>query len=243
MTLAVMISKDAHAELETALQGLYVEGEDGQFKLDADFPEPDGDLEGLKTKRDELLRETKKEREKRQASDNELQRMRDAQDEAERTKAKENNDTESLEKSFKTQLEKTKTDYDGKVGTLESQIYNLTVGQTAKDLANDLAIKGSGVALLPHIQNRLTLEANEDGEQNIRVLDMQGSKTLMTLADLKDEFRANDAFKPLIAGTNASGGGANGANGGAGGSAKGVPKNLKDCASQEQKKAWLAQNA
>ena len=62
----------------------------------------------------------------------------------------------------------------------------------------------------------------------------------MTLEDLKQEFRANEAFKPLIAANGASGSGANGANGGAGNS--GTPKRLADCKTQEQKSAWLAAN-
>lgn len=244
MKLSLFLDKDAHAILDENVQGFYVPTEDGRFKLNADIPEPDADLEGLKAKRDELLGETKKEREKRQAAEAELQRIREAQEQAEREKAKESNDIDSLEKSFKAQLDKTKTDYEGKVGSLEKQIYNLTVGQTAKDIANELAIKGSSIALLPHIQNRLALETLEDGTQEIKVLDLQGNKTLMDLNDLKDEFRANDAFKPLIVGSNASGGGANGASSGAdkGGSGD-TPKHLKDCKTPEQKKAWLANNA
>ena len=62
----------------------------------------------------------------------------------------------------------------------------------------------------------MSLEQLEDGQQKIRVLDANGNKTGMTLDDLKQEFRANEAFKPLIAANGASGSGANGANGGAG---------------------------
>ena len=90
------------------------------------------------------------------------------------------------------------------------------MGQAATNLANELSIKGSAIALLPHIQNRLSLEQGEDGKQNIRVLDADGNKTAMTLDDLKQEFRSNEAFKPLIAANGASGSGANDANGGAG---------------------------
>lgn len=87
----------------------------------------------------------------------------------------------------------------------------------------------------------MSLEQLEDGQQKIRVLDANGNKTGMTLDDLKQEFRANEAFKPLIAANGASGSGANGANGGAGGN--GVPKRLSDCKTMEQKSAWLAANS
>ena len=47
-------------------------------------------------------------------------------------------------------------------------------------------------------------------------LAIQGIVSELVLDDLKQEFRANEAFKPLIAANGASGSGANGANGGAG---------------------------
>jgi 16S rRNA (cytidine1402-2'-O)-methyltransferase len=57
---------------------------------------------------------------------------------------------------------------------------------------------------LPHIQNRITLDENN----NIRVLDMQGKPSAMTIDELAIEFRNNPAFKPLIAANISSGGGA-----------------------------------
>ena len=213
MALALSLNADGHGELDPTLQGLYVKQDDGNYRLDAEFPDNDG----LKAKADELLGETKREREKRKAAEERLLEI-----EAERQKAMDDNarakgDVESLEKSYIEKMNKQDTDYSGKLSTLEKQIYDLTVGQAATNLANELSIKGSAIAMLPHIQNRLTLEQTETGEQRIRVLDASGNKTAMTLEDLKQEFRANEAFKPLIAANGASGSGANGANSGAGG--------------------------
>ena len=212
MALALSLNADGHGELDPTLQGLYVKQDDGNYRLDAEFPDNDG----LKAKADELLGETKREREKRKAAEERLLEI-----EAERQKAMDDNarakgDVESLEKSYIEKMNKQDTDYSGKLSTLEKQIYDLTVGQAATNLANELSIKGSAIAMLPHIQNRLTLEQTETGEQRIRVLDASGNKTAMTLEDLKQEFRANEAFKPLIAANGASGSGANGANGSAG---------------------------
>lgn len=237
MTLALTLDADKHSGLDTALQGLYVKQDDGNYRLDADIP----DMDGLKAKNDELLGETKQERQKRKELETRL-----AEIEAEKAKnaediARAKGDVESIEKSYLEKLQKQDTDYGGKISALEKQIYDLTVGQAATNLANELSIKGSAIALLPHIQNRLSLEQDENGQRVIKVLDVNGSKTLMTLEDLKQEFRSNEAFKPLIAASGASGSGANGANSGAGGN--GVPKRLSDCTTMEQKSAWLAANS
>ena len=212
MALALSLNADGHGELSPTLQELYVKQDDGSYRLDADIPSNDG----LKAKADELLSETKRERELRKAAEDRAKALED-----ERTKALEDNarakgDVEAIEKSYQEKMTKLDTDYGGQVSTLQKQIYDLTVGQAANNLANELSIKGSAIALLPHIQNRLSLEQLEDGQQKIRVLDANGNKTGMTLDDLKQEFRANEAFKPLIAANGASGSGANGANGGAG---------------------------
>lgn len=213
MTLALTLDAEKHSALDGALQPLYVKQDDGNYRLDADIPSTDG----LKAKTDELLGETKRERELRKAAEERAKALEDAQQKAAEDNARAKGDVESLEKSYQEKMQKLDTDYGSKVSTLEKQIYDLTVGQAATNLANELAIKGSAIAMLPHIQNRLTLEQTETGEQRIRVLDASGNKTAMTLEDLKQEFRANEAFKPLIAANGASGSGANGANSGAGG--------------------------
>lgn len=210
MTLALTLDADGHGKLDTNLQDLYIKQGDGSYRLDAD-------TSGLKAKTDELLGETKRERELRTAAEKKLADIEAEKVQAAEDAARAKGDVESLEKSYQEKIQKIDSDYGGKVSMLEKQIYDLTVGQAANNLANELAIKGSAIALLPHIQNRLSLEQGEDGQQKIRVLDANGNKTAMTLDDLKNEFRSNEAFKPLIAASGASGSGANGANGGAGG--------------------------
>ena len=187
MTLALTLDAEKHSALDSALQPFYVKQDDGNYRLDADIPSTDG----LKAKTDELLGETKRERELRKAAEDRLAAL-----EAERQQALEDNarakgDVEAIEKSYQEKMTKLDTDYGGQVSTLQKQIYDLTVGQAANNLANELSIKGSAIALLPHIQNRLSLEQLEDGQQKIRVLDANGNKTGMTLEDLKQEFIAN----------------------------------------------------
>jgi len=72
---------------------------------------------------------------------------------------------------------------------------------------------------LPHIERRLSVE-QRDGKPVVVVLDQQGKLSAATLDELKAEFANDVAFAPLIAGSKASGGGANGAGNG-GGAAKG----------------------
>tara|TARA_R110001606_G_scaffold364986_1_gene519693 strand:+ start:21417 stop:22139 length:723 start_codon:yes stop_codon:yes gene_type:complete len=212
MTLALTLDAEKHSALDSALQPFYVKQDDGNYRLDADIP----DSSGLKAKADELLGETKRERELRKAAEDRAKALEDERQKALDDNARAKGDVESLEKSYQERIAKLNEDSTGKVSTLQKQIYDLTVGQAANNLANELSIKGSAKALLPHIQNRLTLTEDENGKQVVKVLDANGGKTLMTIEDLKQEFRSDEAFKPLIAANGASGSGANGANGGAG---------------------------
>lgn len=213
MALALSLNADGHGELDPTLQALYVKQDDGNYRLDAEFPDNDG----LKAKADELLGETKREREKRKAAEERLAALELERQKAADDTARANGDLDSITNSYESRIAKLNEEHGGSLTALQKQIYDLTVGQAATNLANELSIKGSAIAMLPHIQNRLTLEQTETGEQRIRVLDASGNKTAMTLDDLKQEFRANEAFKPLIAANGASGSGANGANSGAGG--------------------------
>lgn len=204
MTLEVTINNEAFETLDDSIKPLYVQADDG-YRLDVNLPSVDG----LKAKNDELLGETKKEREKRKELEEQLAQIQLEQARASEESHKKNGDIEALEKSYQAKLEKLGNESTAREKALQQQIYDLTVGQTATNLANELAIKGSANVLLPHIQNRLTLETGDDG-QKIRVLDLQGNISALTLDDLKQEFMANDAFKPLIVGNSASGGGATG---------------------------------
>ena len=83
----------------------------------------------------------------------------------------------ALLKSYDERIAKLNEENNGKLSALQKQIYDLTVGQAATSIANELSIKGSADALLPHIQNRLSLDTDQDGNQKIWVLDANGKKT------------------------------------------------------------------
>ncbi|MEO8641853.1 hypothetical protein [Pseudomonas sp.] len=201
--------------LDDSAKTLYVE-KDGKFVLGIEgLPQPE-DVSGLKAKVDELLGEKKAAEKAR----------KDAEDQArlEREEAaRKSGNVEELEKSWSDKYNRREAELNGMLeqerGTLSSQIRDLTVGRTATDIASALAIPGSAKALLPHIERRLSVE-QRDGKPVVVVLDAQGKLSAATLDELKAEFANDTAFAPLIAGSKASGGGANGAGNG-GGAAKG----------------------
>jgi hypothetical protein len=198
--------------LDEAQQALYKKDEkSGKFHLDVD-PADIPDVNGLKTKVQELLDEKKEE-------------QRKAREAAERA-AKASGDIEALEQSWRIRLETETGSLKGENTKLVSQLESLTVGRAATELAAELAVVTNGVssakALLPHIERRLKMEVGADGEVRVRVLDASGKPSALTLDQLKDEFRNDPVFAPLIAASKAGGSGADGGkdNGGGGATKK-----------------------
>lgn len=200
--MALKVTVESLDGLDDSVKSLYKE-DNGKFRLDLDGYE---DTTGLKAQRDALLNEKK-----------EAQRKTKEAEEAAKTLAEEsarkNGDVAALEKSWQEKLAATESNYKNLNESLTKQIHGLTVGQTATKLAAELAISGSADVLLPHIQSRLTVEI-KDGAPSVRVLDLQGKPTAMTVDELKQEFISNKAFAPLIAASKATGGGASGSGGG-----------------------------
>ena len=156
------------------------------------------------------LTETSSELDRYKAKHGEAEKHRKAAEEAAREAAEEaakkSGNVEALESSWKSKLEQTEKAAREKVANLESAIGKLTTGSTATTIASELAVKGSAKALLPHVQSRLSTEYI-DGEPVVRVLDEKGKPSAMTLEDLKEEFRKDSAFAPLLQGSKASGSG------------------------------------
>ncbi len=211
--------------VEESVKQLYEE-KDGKYVLKIEgIPEPE-DLEGLKRKNQEFMEEAKVA--KRKAKELEEQARQ-----KEEENARKNGNIEALEKSWQEKLTKREAELLEQSKALESQVYQLTVGQTASTLANELAVSGCSSVLLPHITGRLQVET-VDGQVKVRVLDAQGKPSAATIDDLKKEFRDNPAFKPLIAASHASGGGANGANSGGGAAKKPSEMSLAERAEWEK---------
>lgn len=204
--------------VEESVKSLYEE-KDGKYVLKIEgIPEPQND-DGLRKKVDELLAEKKAEQQKR----------KEAEEQAALEHARKKGDIDALEKSWGDKLAARETELLNEKQSLEAQVYKLTVGSKATELAAKLAVPGSDSVLLPHISNRLQVET-VDGEIKIRVLDLQGKPSALSIEDLEKEFRANEAFKPLIRASNASG---SGASGGQGGGATKKPSEMTTAERQE----------
>lgn len=201
--MGLKVTVDSLDGLDDGVKSLYKE-ENGKYRLDVDGYE---DVSGLKAQRDALLNEKKEAQRKAKEAE-------DAAKLAAEEAARKNGDVAALEKSWQEKLAATENTYKSQADALTKQIHGLTVGQTATKLAAELAISGSADVLLPHIQSRLTVEI-KDGVPSVRVLDLQGKPTAMTVDELKQEFISNKAFAPLIAASKATGGGASSGGGGA----------------------------
>ncbi|WP_392889688.1 hypothetical protein ACF6ZU_00130 [Pseudomonas migulae] len=201
--------------VDEAVRALYTE-KDGKFVLGIEGLPQQEDVSGLKAQVQTLLDEKKTEKRKREEAEETARLERE-------DAARKSGNVEELERSWSEKYSRREAELNGALeqerGTLGGQIRDLTVGRTATDIASALAIPGSAKALLPHIERRLSVE-QRDGKPVVVVLDQQGKLSAATLDELKAEFANDVAFAPLIAGSKASGGGANGAGNG-GGAAQG----------------------
>ena len=207
--------------LDENLHSLY-EQKDGAYFLKVSGVVAESDLEGIKANRDALLAEKKEQQRKAEEAEAERQRIeREAAEEAARQKG----DWQALEDSYKAKLAERETEFANQADALRKQVYKLTVGEQAIKLAAEISKPHTQQIMSRFIEERLTLDENN----NVRVLDLQGKPSAMTIDDLKAEFKANAMFQDIVVINNSSGGGASG--GGLGG---GAAKNPKDMTTQER---------
>lgn len=223
--MGLKVTVDSLDGLDDGVKSLYKE-ENGKYRLDLDGYE---DTTGLKAQRDALLNEKKEAQRKAKEAE---YAAKLAAEEA----ARKSGDVSALEKSWQEKLAATESNYKSLNESLTKQIHGLTVGQTAIKLASELAVSGSADVLLPHIQSRLTVEI-KDGVPSVRVLDLQGKPTALTVDELKQEFISNKAFAPLIAASKATGGGAS--TGGGGGAAKTMKRDQFEAMNPSQKMDFI----
>lgn len=205
--------------LDDSVKSLYVE-KDGSYQLAIEgLPDYDAQqtrINQMDSKIAELLGEKKKASEKAKEAE-ELARK-----EAEEA-ARKNNDIEALENSWKEKheraLKELRDQFEPDIALKDKLLQNATVNATANQIANEIGIPGSAKALMPHLTQRLKMEV-KDGQAVTVVTDAAGKPSALTVDELKNEFKNDAAFAPLIVGSNATGGGANGGNGGGAAGAK-----------------------
>ena len=190
------------------------EQKDGAYFLKVSGVVPESDIDGLKASRDALLAEKKEQQRLAQEAEAEKLRIeREALEEAARQKG----DWQALEDSYKEKLSAKELEFSTQAETLRKQVYKLTVGEQAIKLAAEISKPHAQAIMSRFIEERLTLDENN----NVRVLDLQGKPSAMTIDDLKQEFKASAMFQDIVVINNSSGGGATG--GGFGGGAAKKP--------------------
>jgi len=118
--------------------------------------------------------------------------------------AKKSGDVEALEKSWQDKLTAETSSRDEQLTSYQKTISDMTAGSTARKMAAELALPGSADVLLPHIKGRLNVDMSGDSPL-VRVLDVDGKPSAMSIDDLRKEIEANKAFAPLLLGSMASG--------------------------------------
>ncbi len=210
MSLAFQV--DSLDGVEESHKAFYQEKE-GKFVLNVEgLPEPpkgNDDVDGLKAKNGELLTELKGFKKK----------SKDAEDAAATARleaAKQSGDTEAFGKSWQEKYNNRESELLSIIAGQEKSITSVTSGNVAARLAGDLALDlGNGETTAKTLEqlilSRLKTETR-DGVPKTIVLDMAGQPTALTVDEFKKEFAAMPSIAPLIAGSKASGGGANGSN-------------------------------
>lgn len=195
MALKAKISKDAFGELPEALQEYYKEGDDG-YVLDLDGVDDHPTVKGLKTKLDEVLGETKAEREKRKA-------LEQAQTEAEKKAAEEKGEFEKLYRTATEQLEAERK----QAREFRDQITQRDIKSSAQSIAQQLASKDAKRASV--LADYASKYAKfEDGQITYEIGGVKVDSNKVA-EHLKSEYPF------LVDGSQASGGGAAGDGGGA----------------------------
>ena len=172
-------------------------------ELAAQLSEANKSIDGLKSKNDELLGETKKAKtQKREAE--ELARK-----EAE-SKAQADGNHEQLYKSSEEARLKLQNEHNNLMGSIANEKRD----NAAMKLATELADGYNAEILSEAIAKRLKWT---DG--TIKVTDENGDLTVSTLDELKTIFKSNERYASLLKGNQSSGGGASGGSN-SGGAAK-----------------------
>jgi hypothetical protein len=185
----------------------YKQGEDGKFHLDIDGLDDHPGVGALKRAKDhektnrqsveKLLKDSQTASEKLQ---NELDEIRRG--------AIPKGDVEKLEGSWKEKVTKLEATFTGRLEKANNSLQKLLVENVAQQMAAEIST--SAELMLPHIRKRLTTE-EVDGQFVTRVLDKDGKPSALSIKELQEELVTTAAYKPILVGTKASGGGASGA--------------------------------
>jgi hypothetical protein len=198
----VVLSYAKKEEIPAALVDMYVEQEDGSFKLDADIEDVTGLKSALKKERD-LVKDLRK-KIKVDITPEELDDLRE--------KAEAVNDSEEVKKLIKAnkKMEGELANAQTRITKLTTKLGDVMLKSDAKTAIGDA--EGEEEVLLPHVLGRAAL-TEEDDDFIIAVKDAAGEPLMKagkpgTLADVVAELKAKPQFAGAFKGTGASGSGA-----------------------------------
>lgn len=204
--------------LDESLHGFYEE-RDGKFVLSLDGYE---DPAALKRAKDH-------EKEARKKAEKDLKDLRDEFEQFKQElennnddKSRKKGDVAALEQSYKDKIAKLEQKHQQDLAERDSQISKLLVDNVADTMAAELS--DSPELLSDIIRKRLKAENGET-----RVLDANGELSATTVDELREEFRSNKKYAPIIRGSQANGGGSGG-----GGKGGGATKSFKDMSEKER---------
>lgn len=120
--------------------------------------------------------------------------------------ARKNGDFETMDKSWSDKFDKLQETTDAANTANLAVINDLTAGATRKDIAASMALKGSEGIFEQIIASRIGVEMR-DGKPITVVMDKLGKPSAATLDEFKKELSEDAALKPLLAGSQGSGGG------------------------------------
>lgn len=162
------------------------------------------------------------------AAEKEAKETKQKLDDMVATNARSSGDVAALDKSWQQKLDEAKQANELELKKRDDVIAATTVEAEATKLAAKISI--SPTVMLPHIRSRLRTEI-ADGRAIVRVLDINGQPSALSLTDLEEEFKKNSDFKPLLIGSRASGAGGGGSGGNEGG---GAAKDLSKMTEKER---------
>jgi hypothetical protein len=227
MTLKTYDSADAIPE---AIRESAIETKDGKFV--AYDPSENAELTGLKAKNAELLTKFKTAQQRASIfgdrTPEEIQADLDLAAKTKTDKARAEGDFEALKKQLLEQHTNEITKVSTRTKKVEGKLYDVLAKREVE--AAITAAGGNPKVLLPHVLPFIKVTEQDDdftaqvvdAKGNPRIAD--GQATPMTIAQLVDQFKADEVFGIAFAASGAAGSGARNNGGPAGGAAVVIPK-------------------
>ena len=120
--------------------------------------------------------------------------------------ARKSGDVAALDKSWQEKFDALQAETSATIKERDNQIGGLTSGAQSLQVAAELAVEGSSEVLNTLVKSRFKTEYTE-GKPVTVILDKNGDRSAMTVAELKNELANDTALAPLISGSKASGSG------------------------------------